>query len=642
MGSAGLEVTPLLQGAGVRAIVPAKDGWFILSSGGILFSPDLKSFETRNSGLPSKILLVDEAKGFVPSSAPVEIKALAVDPGQNGRMGALTSSEVFYSQDWGRTWTSLGKPSPIPGYKAISFGPILSKSELGLWVSHSIRGPFARETETQGHWTGYSAGIPRISGSNIEEAAGFALVPDGRGSWKFVLSLSFLGRVYEWDVAKSAFAERYSDGEDYGSIECLAAKNPTSLVGVADGGLCLFSLESRNGRWSIFPDAGLTVDFKAAATAALGFLGRIDCVALVPQKTDDADASKPVIVNEFWRILAPKEGTYAEKASGKHGLYLQTGFVVDPKSRKKYFDLMEGLGLDSLVVDMKDDNGKLRFAPTSPLLTAEGAVSVPLDLETFVAEAKRRGFYLIARIVVFKDKTLYSWNSGALALRDGTSGKTWQGIKQDGRLIEEFWVDPYSPEVWRYNAEIAKEVVAKGFDEVQFDYIRFPTDGTNLAAAIFPAKPEGMNTDGALESFLRYARSSIPAPISIDIYGSNGWYRTGSRTGQDVEMLSKYVDVICPMLYPSHFEQDFLAQAPAVLRPYRIYRLGSLRNLAIARGTVIVRPYVQAFYLNVSYDKLYYSPRYVQDEVRGLKEGANQGMTFWNNSGRYDDLPLMK
>ena len=95
------------------------------------------------------------------------------------------------------------------------------------------------------------------------------------------------------------------------------------------------------------------------------------------------------------------------------------------------------------------------------------------------------------------------------------------------------------------------------------------------------------------------------------------------------------------MFYPSHFEQNFMAQAPAELRPYRIYKIGSLRNLALARGRILVRPYVQAFYLDVSYDRSYYGPRYVELEIQGIREGADQGMTFWNNSGRYSDLPVL-
>jgi len=95
------------------------------------------------------------------------------------------------------------------------------------------------------------------------------------------------------------------------------------------------------------------------------------------------------------------------------------------------------------------------------------------------------------------------------------------------------------------------------------------------------------------------------------------------------------------MFYPSHFEQAFLAGPPAEERPYRIYRIGDFRTNQIARGKVVVRPYVQAFYMNVSYDRVYYNLDYVKREVAGVRDGVNLGMTFWNNGGRYDDIPLL-
>ena len=145
-----------------------------------------------------------------------------------------------------------------------------------------------------------------------------------------------------------------------------------------------------------------------------------------------------------------------------------------------------------------------------------------------------------------------------------------------------------------------------------------------------------MDKESALISFLSYARKNIDAPIGIDIYGQNGWYRSGTRTGQDVELLSPYVDVICPMFYPSHFEQYFLAQSPAVERPYRIYYYGCYRNTVIARNQVIVRPWVQAFYLAVSYDKTYYGKDYVKREIFGVRDSVDRGYMYWNNSGKYD------
>ena len=147
-----------------------------------------------------------------------------------------------------------------------------------------------------------------------------------------------------------------------------------------------------------------------------------------------------------------------------------------------------------------------------------------------------------------------------------------------------------------------------------------------------------MDKESALISFLSYARENIQAPIGIDIYGANGWYRSGTRTGQDVELLSEYVDVICPMFYPSHFEQPFLAHAPAAERPYRIYFYGTYRNSVIARNKSVIRPWAQAFYLGVSYDKRYYDSDYVQRQIFGVRDAANHGYMYWNNIGRYDDI----
>lgn len=185
---------------------------------------------------------------------------------------------------------------------------------------------------------------------------------------------------------------------------------------------------------------------------------------------------------------------------------------------------------------------------------------------------------------------------------------------------------------------IARELIAGGFDEIQFDYIRFPTDGRNMANAVFRWKEKGMDKESALLSYLAYARKNIDAPIGIDIYGANGWYRSGTRTGQDVEQLSEYVDIICPMFYPSHFEQNFLDYAPYSERPYRIYYYGTYRNTVIGRNRIIIRPWVQAFYLNVRYDRQWYGQEYVQKQIFGVRDSVDRGYMYWNNIGRYDDI----
>jgi hypothetical protein len=322
-----------------------------------------------------------------------------------------------------------------------------------------------------------------------------------------------------------------------------------------------------------------------------------------------------------------------------------------------------------IVIDMKDDYGRLRFTARNPAITAKGRVFRPVDIEVFLQNMKARGIYCIARVVVFKDPEVAKKENGRFAVWDSKNSRQWLGYRDARRkkseisseerrnelmrffpadnpdyeivrtFYDEQWVDPYSEEVWEYNAAVAAELHERGFDEIQFDYIRFPTDGVNIGDARYRWQDQGMDMESAILSFLRHVRRRVKAPISIDIYGANGWYRTGARTGQEVELLAPWVDIISPMYYPSHFEQYFLAQEPPELRPWRIYFQGTLRTSRIGRGQIIVRPWVQAFSINVSYDRKYYNANYVRYEREGVRTAGDGGLMYWNNSGRYEDIP---
>jgi hypothetical protein len=667
----------LWEGGSVSQLLHSAGGWYIVGSRGVAFSADLTSFQDRSEGLPRKILKVEEGGAFTLAREMVDITSFAIDPARRERLAASTATEVWYSDNAGKSWRSLGAPTPMPGLKAVGFGPWNGSSRHGVWVSHGIKGVFAIDAEAgmaaASGWTPMNAGLPKVFNANFEEVSGFALIPTGTSgaaaaagqgaapgaaaggsSWAFLAGLSFKGAILQWDQAAKSFVERYSDGADFGAVESRGAAAPDAGRAFSRGMAQRFFLPAGMAKLTLRPDAWLTGAANAVAEALASQCGDIAlCLAWIPPAAGQnapRAGSSPVVLNALAPPGAENGGGEAASrgedpatlrralAGGKDGLYLQTGFVVNKAAREKYMTLATSLGLNSIVADMKDDSGKLRFSPRSPALAGMDNGGEPLDIEGFAEEAHRRGLYLIARVVVFKDEALYRRDNGALALRDAASGLPWRGLKQDGQPNQEFWVDPYSPEVWRYNVEIAKEVTARGFDEVQFDYIRFPTDGTNLASARFPAIVPGMSQEAALESFLRFARKNLEAPIGVDIYGYNGWYRTGAGTGQNLEMLAKYVDVVSPMFYPSHFEQGFQAQAPAEQRPYRIYKLGTLRASSIARGKALIRPYVQAFYLDVSYDQTYYGKKYVLQEIRGVRGGVDQGMTFWNNAGRYDDL----
>ncbi len=627
----------LWTGGEARKIIhPAQgQGWYILTSKGIFYSSDLGSFSDRSPGLPFKTYkdIVGGQKVF--TREVMDLKDLECDP-TGLTLVTCTKDEVWLSRDSGTTWSNLGSPSPTTGLKCVALAPMPGSGEAAVWAAHPIKGLFAKRLAARTGWVQADKGLFTMpTMKTTDEVADLAWVPGGR-LWA---GNSYQCKVFRSEGGQIPFAQAYDDGRDFGTAESLAPLTDGSVRFVTSGSVM---------RISSAGDAAAD----SAANALAGALGSAFATrGLLSAAWNEGGATTGL--SELWLLASDRNAGVRKEAAGKDSLYFQAGYIVNPVSRTKYLNLIRDKGLNSLVVDLKDDYGKLRYAPKDPIVKSYSRHVNPMDVEAVVSEAHARGIWLVARIPVFKDQVLAAAAGSRFAVWDAAGKRPWQGwrmVKPDPvagqapaapvrQYYEEYWVDPYSEDVWAYNVAIANEIVARGFDEVQFDYIRFPTDGANLGDASYRWKDAGMDRESAITSFLAFARSRIAAPISIDIYGANGWYRSGARTGQDVETLTKYVDVICPMFYPSHFEQGFLAQAPAIERPGRIYKLGSLRNAHIARGRTIVRPYVQAFYMGVSYDRKYYNPDYVAREVAGVISGQNLGMTFWNNVARYDDVP---
>lgn len=635
----------LVSGTEFRKILRAGDSWYFLSSRGVLFSRDLATFEERNAGFPVKTLKTWEAgaKGFV--TEVQEIKDLEVDPFDPATLVACTKDAVYLTRDGGLSWSTVPSPAPQPGLKAVA---VTSKPTALLFASHPIKGPFVKPL-SGGTWKEIGGDLARVDPDSApDEIADIVAAASGDSAAIYAVN-TFQPRAYRYDAASNAFQPIYKGSVDFMALDSLQVRQD-GLYMVGDGTVL---------RQTVPGQDPVPVQRETAAVRAAS--------SLVPGQLEALHLSDGTSLSELWLVEFKSDKPWRQAADSRHGFYLQTGFMVNADSRAKYDAVMTERKLDMVVVDLKDDYGRLRFEPRDPLVKTLGKSVNPLDVEGFVAEMKAKGRYLVARIVVFKDQRLHEAAGGAYAVWDGKENKPWRGYElvtkdqpvptppgappssaapatikvTERQYYGEYWVDPYSEKVWEYNVAIAREIVARGFDEVQFDYIRFPTDGANLADARFRWQDKGMDRESALMSFLSYARSHIDAPISIDIYGANGWFRSGVRTGQDVELLSRYVDAICPMFYPSHFEQDFLAYPPADQRPYRIYRLGTLRNSYISRKKAVIRPYVQAFFLNVRYDREYYSPRYVSLQVDGVRDSRNEGLTFWNNAGRYDDIPVM-
>ncbi len=353
-----------------------------------------------------------------------------------------------------------------------------------------------------------------------------------------------------------------------------------------------------------------------------------------------------------------------KRASNRVGFYLSP-YSAREENLPAFLAFAKKEGLNSIVVDFKDDFGYLRYKSSVKAAIEDGAVHPLFDAKYLISQAHAQGIYVIARMVVFKDRELYNYDNHKYALWDSKTGKPWGVFRQEQVPVEtkdsgstdatqttqagdqtaeketetrtvqvEWWADPYSEFVWDYNIAIAKELQDLGVDEIQFDYIRFPSDG-NVSEIVSHYKPEGMDRVAALSAFLKKARNALTVPISVDVYGFNAWYRT-VYLGQDIEALSHYVDVICPMFYPSHFSREFYQKMTYLDRAQFIYNEGSRRAEDIVGGRAIIRPYVQAFLLGgeLKFDTPTYW-KYLTNQLTGLEEGHASGFILWNASNRY-------
>ena len=644
--------TQIWSEGSVKKILKTDDAIFFLSSCGIITTKDLITFEKRNDGLPVNVIkkINNGEKNFVRELK--DLKDLAIHPDNPLIMVTATKDAVYLTKDGGITWKNIGLNARTTGVKSLavfnqniySNGEKIG-SELVIYLSHAIYGfSYYRCDAKNPAWIDMETGFSNLPGQHLtEEIASMFVEKNTDGEYDLYMGSTFIPRIYKLNWQERKVEEIWNDGNRNSTQDCLIKFDNKFVFLGTDG---FSAIDKTTKRTTNLPDQVY------AWKELYSLCDKTNCL-YIPKMRIASHNCNEVSLSELWLLEARRDGNkYYDKVRDIKGIYVPANHISDERL-SKYFNIIKENDLNAIVVDMKDDKGLLRFDAKTPLVKELGTESsYAVKLDNFVSQCKEKNIYLIARIVVFKDRNLFRYGKGKYAVWDKVKNERWRGERgtietkdEEGNVTgteidyyDEYWVDPYCQLVWEYNVAVAKELIERGFDEIQFDYIRFPTDGKNLSNARFRYYESGMDKESALISFLSYARENIDAPIGIDIYGSNGWYRSSARTGQDVELMSHYVDLICPMFYPSHFEQNFLDYAPAEDRPFRIYDFGSYRNTIIGRNRIIVRPWIQAFYLNCYYDRKYYNKTYVKKEIEGVKNTINDGYLFWNNIGRYDDI----
>jgi hypothetical protein len=317
--------------------------------------------------------------------------------------------------------------------------------------------------------------------------------------------------------------------------------------------------------------------------------------------------------------------------------YLTYYGVADRGIRGRVMDLLVKTELNAVVIDVKGDRGWIPYRTQVPEALAAGAQG-PIILKDFgamLAELRVAGVYTIARVVTFKDNVLARARPD-LAVIDTKTGEPWV---DNERLA---WVDPFREEVWAYNIAIAREAALRGFDEVQFDYVRFPTDG-RLGQARY-SKPNTRATRlPAVAGFLERARREL-APLGVfvaaDIFGYTAFNENDTDIGQRIEELAPHLDFICPMVYPSGYHLGVPGYRNPVTHPYNVV-FESVRMIR-KRATphlVGVRPWLQDF-RDYAFDRRIFGPVEIRAQIKGADDAGGVGWMLWNPRNEYTAAAL--
>ncbi len=327
-------------------------------------------------------------------------------------------------------------------------------------------------------------------------------------------------------------------------------------------------------------------------------------------------------------------------------VYLTSWSAATPSRVREALTLARTTEVNGVVIDIKDYTGTVVFRSGNPLIDSLRAGVARVDLAALVDEFHREGVYVIVRIAGFQDQHLLTVRPD-LAVRDA-QGRIWRDRKGLG------WVDPASQEVWAYLVEVGREAARAGADELNFDYIRFPSDG-DLADLRYPVYDESRETKRtAIRRFFEYLTTQLRptgAVLSADLFGLATVRPDDLGIGQVIEDAFLYFDYISPMVYPSHYARGFMQFSNPAAHPYEVVQYSLLRAerrrtqfaqmlASIPEGTgaatpiehvAKIRPWLQAFDLGAPYP-----PPVIRRQMDAVYDtGLTSGWYLWNPSNRY-------
>lgn len=356
-----------------------------------------------------------------------------------------------------------------------------------------------------------------------------------------------------------------------------------------------------------------------------------------PVNTATAAQTPPAVQNTPEPSKKPQEKVKAK------ALYLTGWTVGSMKNVEHYIELAKNTEVNSYVVDIKDDDGLVGYETNIPAVKELKGWTKKYDVDQVIKAFHDNGIHVIGRLVCFKDPALSS-KRPELAIKT-PSGNLWRD--NHGKT----WLNPYNKDSWPFIIDIAKEAVQKGFDEIQFDYVRFANDGSKKLMNFGATQQQKYE---AIDEFLAYARKEMPDVIlSADVFAIICESPADTEgIGQNLEYVGKDVDYVSPMAYPSHYAVGQIINKVKFLKPdmepygvvYNTLVKAKERIAAVPGYRANVRPYLQDFtatWLGKGYYQSYGTEQ-VKQQIKAVTDAGYDEWILWDPSNHYSEAALAK
>ncbi|MCX7653599.1 MAG: putative glycoside hydrolase [Fervidobacterium sp.] len=338
--------------------------------------------------------------------------------------------------------------------------------------------------------------------------------------------------------------------------------------------------------------------------------------------------------------LQPRK-KFAAKVQNVRGIYLSRATASNKDKLKFYVEFLKRNNLNAFVIDVKDDDGMIlfksdvsvKYSPDASKFTAY----TKQEIREILNDLKAQGVYLIARIVCFKDPTYARTHMDrAIVFKD--TGEPYMGVYKVP------WASAYDRELWQYNIEIAKEAIEVGFDEIQYDYVRFPELTKAVKERVNLRQKDNETMAEAIYKFLLRSKQELEpygVPLTADIFGLVSSVIDDLGIGQHWEMISSVIDYVCPMVYPSHYANGCFNLPVPDAYPYEtVYNSvldGIVRNKYL-HSPARIRPWIQSFTATWVKGHIKYGEEEIRKQIKALEDlGINEYM-LWNASNNYIEM----